>query len=189
MDNLTTGEKVAAVSGVLLFIFMFFFDWFGGAFGGDEVFEAVTGEDLDTGFNAWNGLEWIRFILLFAVIASVGLAVLKLTDLELDMGVPASAIVAGLGILSTLLVLYRVLDPPFSSDREIGLFLGLASCVGIAIGGWLAMQEEGASFGDIGSGGGGAAPPPAGGGGAAPPAPPPEQAPPPPPPAQQPPPQ
>ncbi len=60
-----------------------------------------------------------------------------------------------LGGLSTLLVLFRIIDPPsFGSfggvsvdgTLEIGIFLGLITAAGIAYGGYRAMQEEGSTF-------------------------------------------
>ena len=98
---------------------------------------------------------------------------------SVNLPVAGSALVAGLGILCVLLILYRIIDPPGEGDipdgfdisiaREIGVFLGLIAAVGIAYGGYLGMQEEGTSFGDqadrlqnrdAGTTTGGAPPPP-----------------------------
>ena len=55
----------------------------------------------------------------------------------------------GSGYLTTLLVLYRLIDPPVEGlDRAYGVFLGLIASAGIAYGGWRAMEEEGTTFGD-----------------------------------------
>ena len=140
--------------------------------------------------------------MLLTIIAAIALAAMTAMGSQVNMPVAMSAIVAGLGILTTLLVLYRLIDPPAEGlDRSYGVFLGLIASAGIAYGGWRAMEEEGTSFGDQadnlqapgGSGGGApppAEPPPA----APPPAEPPPAAPPaapppadPPPPSQQPP--
>ena len=52
-------------------------------------------------------------------------------------------------MLSTVLVLYRIIDPPADcAAREFGVFLGLIAAAAVAFGGWLAMQEEGDLFGD-----------------------------------------
>jgi multidrug transporter EmrE-like cation transporter len=118
---------------------------------------------------AWESFDFIDIVLLLAVIAGIGLAVLAAAQSSVQLPVAASAITAGLGILGTLLVLYRVIEPPSEASRKVGLFLGLIAVAGIALGGWLAMQEEGTTFGGEADrlGGGGAAP------GAGPPAPPP----------------
>jgi hypothetical protein len=198
-DRVPRGALIAGISGVLLFIFMFF-SWFGA--GTAEVVTPAGGIEIDFGevpgadttFNAWQSFDFIDLVLLAAVIVSVGLLVMSAMGTSINLPVAASAITAGIGALATLLVLYRIVDPPGDADREFGVFLGLLACAGITIGGWLSMQEEGTSFSDFGSGGGGytdpdyadrgaqpaapahqppPAPPPAGGGQAPPPPPPP----------------
>jgi hypothetical protein len=63
------------------------------------------------------------------------------------------------GAVAFLLVLFRVLVQPFDVPdqvditRKFGIWLGLLSTIAMAYGGWRAMQEAGASFGDLGSGG------------------------------------
>ena len=156
MDNLNTGEKIAGISGVALILIMFIFDWFGFSEG-----------PLDVGFNAWESFGVIDLILFLAAIAGIGLALLAASQSEVDMPVAASALAAGLGILATILVLYRIISPPdfgasdfgidIDADRSIGVFLGLIASAGIAYGGWRAMEDEGAT---LGSGRGAAAPPP-----------------------------
>lgn len=187
MEKLSTGEKVSAVAAVLLFVFMFF-DWFGvkiegvAGFGG-----AVPG-----GGSAWDALDVIPIFLMAAIVVAIGVAVIRLTDADLEPPVSLNAIVAVLGALAVLLILYRIVNPPggggfggvdVDTTLKIGIFLGLIAAAGIAYGGFSAMREEGTSFGDQAdrlSGGGGQ--PPAGG---PPPPPPPGDQPPPPPPSQQ----
>jgi uncharacterized membrane protein YfcA len=54
----------------------------------------------------------------------------------------ASMATALLGGVGTLLILYQVFDTPGDADRKIGLFLGLIACAGVAVGGYLSMQED-----------------------------------------------
>jgi hypothetical protein len=159
-DRVPRGALIAGISGVLLFIFMFF-SWFGA--GTAEVVTPAGGVEIDFGevpgadttFNAWQSFDFIDLVLLAAVIVSVGLLVMSAMGTSVNLPVAASAITAGIGALATLLVLYRIIDPPGDADREFGVFLGLLACAGITIGGWLSMQEEGTSFSDLGGGGGG----------------------------------
>jgi hypothetical protein len=81
---------------------------------------------------------------------------------------PLSTVVTVAGALSTLLVLYRILDPPADADRKFGVFLGLILAAVLTYGGWLAMQEEGTSFQDAADRFGGGDGPGAGGTGAGP---------------------
>ncbi len=167
LDRLSDGEKIAGISAILLFVFMFF-DWFGveisGA-GGSISFGSEASQ------SAWDALDFIPIILVIAVIAALGVVALRLTDSVYEPPVPANTVVAILGIVSALLILFRIVDPPtfgsyngVSADGtvEFGIFLGLIAAAGIAYGGYRAMQEEGASFSDFGDrlGGGGNPPPP-----------------------------
>jgi hypothetical protein len=69
-----------------------------------------------------------------------------LTGLSVSYPVAGSAISCGLGALAFLLVLYRLIDPPLDGEveREVGIWLGLLASAGIAVGGYLGMQEAGA---------------------------------------------
>jgi len=198
LDRLSTGEKIAGVSAIFLFIFIFFVDWFGVEVSGLGSFsESVPG----AGGSAWDALEVIRFVLLLTVLAAAGLVALRLTDSTYEPPIPASTVVTVLGAFSVLLVLFRIVDPPsfgsiggvsYDATLKVGIFLGLISAAGVAYGGYTTMREEGITFGDAadhlsGGGHGGNAPPPPPPA-QQPPPPPPSQQPPPPPPAQQPPP-
>jgi hypothetical protein len=160
VDRLSTGEKIAGVSAILLFVFMFF-DWF--TVSASNGFVSVS-----VGGSAWDALDWIPIFLMIAIIAAVGVAVVRLSDAVFEPSVSINAVVAVLGIVSVLLILYRIVSPPSSGvdginvDPAVGIFLGLIAAAGIAYGGYRAMQEEGTSFGDVGDrlGGGGQPPQP-----------------------------
>src|SRR3954469_20558633 len=147
-DRLSTGEKIAGVSAILLFIFMFF-DWFSVSASNGFVSVSVGG-------SAWDALDVIPIILLVAIVAALAVAVVRLTDADFEPELSMNAVVAILGIVSLLLILYRIVDPPNSGvtgidvSPAVGIFLGLIAAAGIAFGGYRAMQEEGSSFGDIG---------------------------------------
>jgi hypothetical protein len=191
LDKLNTGEKIAGVSAILLFVFMFF-DWFGvevsnsGGFGG-----TVPG----AGGSAWDALDFIPIVLLVTIVVALISAGLRFSDSEYEPPVSLNVAVAVLGGLSTLLVLFRIIDPPsfgsfggvsVDATLDFGIFLGLITAAGIAYGGYRGMQEEGSSFGgaaDRLSGGAQGAGPTPPGAGTPPPPPPPSAATPPPPPA------
>lgn len=196
LDKLSSGEKIAGVSSILLFIFMFF-DWF------SYEIQGLAGSG---SLNAWDALDWIPIVLVITIVAALGVVALRLMDSQYEPPVSGNSIVAILGGISFLLILFRIIDTPdlgggvladvVDSSPEFWIFLALVCAAGIAYGGYKAMQEEGATFGDLGdrfSGGG-----PSGGGGGGgtgrgpsapqePPAPPPSQTPPPPPPSSPPP--
>jgi hypothetical protein len=185
LDRLSLGEKIASVSAILLFVFTFF-DWFGVEVTGVNGF---SGTVPGSGGSAWDALDFIPIVLVLTIIAALGVAALRLADSPYEPPIAANTIVAVLGGLSVLLILFRIVVPPSFADfggvsvdatLKIGIFLGLIAAAGIAYGGYSAMREEGITFGDAADrlGGGGGGP-----GAGAPPPPPPYQ-----PPAQQPPP-
>jgi hypothetical protein len=160
--NVGRGTLIAGVSGALLFIFMFF-SWFGidvsdavpAGIPEDIANQAIEESGVDSTANAWQSFDVIDLVLLLAVIASVGFAVIDLSGASVSLPVAGSAVTAGIGAIAFLLVLYRLIDPPGGDGvgREIGVWLGLLATAGITYGGYEGMQEEGAAFGE-------AAPPP-----------------------------
>jgi hypothetical protein len=165
LDKLSNGEKIAGVSAILLFIFMFF-DWFTAEVSGGGSFSASEGG------SAWDALDNIPIFLVITIVAALGVVALRLSDSTFEPPVSANAIVAVLGAISALLILYRIIDTPGEGGSfagvtvdispAFGIFLGLIAAAGITFGAYRAMQEEGASFSDFGNLGGGdsSSPPP-----------------------------
>lgn len=162
VNRLRTGEKIAGASGIALLLIMFIFDWFSVDVGGGASF----------GGNAWDTMDLIRWLLLLTSLAAIALAATSASSTQVNLPVALSAIVAGLGALSVLFVLIRIISPPdgglgdlINVGRSIGVFLGFIAAAGVAYGGFVAMQEEGTSFSDQadrlqGGGGPGNDPPP-----------------------------
>ena len=163
VDRLGRGEQIAGICAVLLFLVMFF-NWFKLP-GADEA--NAVGINIDTGLNAWQSYDFTDLIMLVTIVVAAGGAVATLMARDVALPVAASAITAGLGILSFVFVAFSILNTPsfggfgldVDTDRSWGVFVGLLLTAGIAYGGWMSMQEEGTSFGDVAGGGG--APPPA----------------------------
>ena len=170
LDRLSTGEKIASVSAILLFVFMFF-NWFGVEVSGVGGFSGtISGE----GGNAWEALDFIPIVLVLTIAAALAVAALRLRDAAYEPPISANVVVTVLGVVSVLLVLFRIVDPPdfgsfggvsVEATRSIGIFLGLLAAAGIAYGGYSAMREEGVTFGDAadrlsGEPGAGSPPPP-----------------------------
>jgi hypothetical protein len=167
------GEAVAAGSALLLFIIMFL-PWYGYTVKGT----ASLGISASANRSAWQAYGFIDLILFITIIAAVGMAVLSMTQRSAALPISASVVVVILGGISVLLILFRIVSKPdyckggvCASDAldislKYGIFLGLITAGGIAAGAFLAMREEGTSFGDAAqrlqgaTGGGTAAPPP-----------------------------
>ncbi len=149
LTRLTQGEKIAGVSGIALILIMFIFKWFG-------LKAAVAGFSVEGSRNAWGSYGFTDIVLFITVVAAVGLALIKASETEVGLPVAASSVVAGLGILSVVLIIISIISPPdfgagdisgIDHTRKIGVWLGLIAAAGVAYGGWRAMQEEGTSFG------------------------------------------
>jgi hypothetical protein len=170
---LNRGEKIAGIAGVLLILIMFVFDWFGvEGSGAGRNFAFV----FEGGRNAWGSYGFTDVILFITGLAAIALALLAASDGDVGLPVAMSAIVTALGILSLILVIISIASPPSFLDvegpgldytRELGVWLGLIATAAVTVGGYLAMQEEGTSFGGEidrfssgGAGGPGASPPP-----------------------------
>ena len=108
LDKLSNGEKIAGVSAILLFVFMFF-DWFSvDVSGGGGAFSASISE----GGSAWDALDNIPIFLVITIIAALVVVALRLSDSTFEPPVSANAVVAVLGAISVLLILYRIIDTP-----------------------------------------------------------------------------
>jgi hypothetical protein len=160
LDKLSQGEKIAGVSSIVLFILMWF-DWFTAELSG------VAGS-LSEGVNAWDALDLIPVLFLVAaVVAALVVVSLRLIDTQVEPSFSPNAIVAVLGGIAFVLILIEIIDPPGASGSIQGvsfdvsptfwIFVSLVAAAGIAYGGYRAMQDEGASFGEFGDrfGGGG----------------------------------
>ena len=142
------GELVSAVSGLLLLVLMFAVKWYGVAGVPDPSYArpAVSGAE-----DAWNGLTVIRWIILATVIAAVGSVALHASQRTHGTRTDTSRVVAVLGTITSLLLIYRVLIAlPGSGtviDQKLGAVLGLACALGIAWGGYESIIEQRAQAG------------------------------------------
>ena len=91
----------------------------------------------------WQSLGALDVVL--AVVALAALAIPVVTALERVPAVPLAheSLTTLVGMLAVLLVLIRVLNmPDWATEREWGLWVGLAGTLGIVVGGLLAMRDE-----------------------------------------------
>ena len=144
-SRLGRGEMIAGVSGLALIIFMFFAWW-----GAPEItIQTALGNQTIGGVgsaNAWEAASFLDIVWFLTGLIAVAFAVSTAMSREVTLPVAASAITAGVGTLSTVLIIYRLIDTPYDATRKLGVFLGLIAAAGIAYGGWVSMQEEGTSF-------------------------------------------
>jgi hypothetical protein len=145
IERPTAGEQVAGIAGLALILTMFLFAWYGVDLPGVSGFDS---------FDVFS--DWFNIILVFAAFGGMALALVgsgsERSPIALSV---ATTVLAGLG---TIILLYYVISPPdvpgigeaaveIDLTREFGLFLGLIELVALTVGGYMTMQEEGASFG------------------------------------------
>ena len=161
--KLRLGEVIAGASAILLFLVMFL-HWYGG--------KSVTvfGRTVSAGgASAWQVYSYTDLLLFLLIIVTLAMVLLSATQRSVALPLSLNVFVTGFGGLMTLIVLYRVaINQPGPSDflsAKFWGYVGILLTAGIAAGAFLAMREEGTSFGDAaqrlkGATGGGAAPPP-----------------------------
>jgi hypothetical protein len=138
---LRTGEIVAGIGGIALFVFLFF-DWFGGA---AEVSGSVvngTATLSHPGISGWDALSDLPgFLIIMSGVAGIALACLAAAGQRVNIPVRRGATTALLGALAVLLILWRMFAG--SPTLKIGVFLGLAAAIAITAGALMALGEDG----------------------------------------------
>jgi len=136
---------VAGISGVVLFIVMFF-PWYKA-----EV-DSSFGASGSTSVNAWEAFGFIDVLLFLVVLVAVGMAVARAAGvMPAQLPAPPGMIVAAAGALALLLIIFRIISLPgpdididgVDFGRQFGIFLGLLAAAGITFGGYTAMNERG----------------------------------------------
>jgi hypothetical protein len=159
-SGLRRADRLAGGGAIALFIVMFFFKWYGGSASSSTV-GSVSGLSFSASFSGWHTFTDSRWIWLLTIIVALLAVAVAAGALRLESPIELGVLVAGLGALSTLLILYRIVHHPsggvsssvgaihysYSYGIKLGIWLGLIAAAIITYGGWLAMQDTGASPG------------------------------------------
>jgi hypothetical protein len=180
-NRLRFGDMIAGGSAVLLFFFMFL-NWY-------KATVKAFGRKESDGASAWDALGFGKVFLLILIIIVIGAVVVRLLGAEAQIPVPLGAVMLGAGVLATLYILFRIIDLPgefgdaadalnsipnaagVDADvgRAFGIFLSFLAAIGMAVGGFLSMNERGEAIpgvgGPLGAGAGAGGGPLGGGGG------------------------
>jgi hypothetical protein len=141
LRRLRPAEWFLAAAAIVLFVSLFL-PWYG-----------LTGSGFAHGWTGYAPREaltgWAAFTVVDVVLTACALVALVAVALQATQHSPALPIVSATaatwaGIATTVLVVVKLLDPPLegSVDLRAGAWIGLASAVGCAIGGWWAMRDE-----------------------------------------------
>lgn len=143
-------DLIAGVAGVLLLVAIFL-PWFGPSTELEQRFEEAEQitreaggeppERPDLTESAWEAFTFVKWVLLVTALVGIRAGVTAILTPRGRSAIGATAVTAGLGILSTLLVFYRVINPIGEASREYGLFIGFLAALGVAVGGWLALEK------------------------------------------------
>jgi hypothetical protein len=135
-SRLGVGELASAGCALALLILLLTTAWYGVAGVPDPTYARPAVSGTETG---WDGLTYVRWLIVLTAIVAVGAVILRLTQREHGRQTDASRLVTGLGLLCSGLLIYRVLivlpSPDKVLDQKLGALLGLACALGIALGG------------------------------------------------------
>jgi hypothetical protein len=130
--RLSQGAMIAAISGLVLFISLFF-DWVG-------IEVTGVGSASQTGWESQSSLD--IYLLIVSVIAVVP-GVLALTGGVGDLPIANATNALLLGAIAVILMFFTMfIGFPNGLDRQFGMWLALIASIGVAAGGYLAAQEE-----------------------------------------------
>jgi hypothetical protein len=136
-NRLSQGQLVAAIAAIALFIISFL-PWF--SIGGAAI--TVSGNTIGGSVNRsmWQFENPLDIYLLIVILIALAPAVMTLLGNGADAPLApfATTLLAGVG---ALLIFYQLFDHGDGVSIKIGLILGLIATVGIAVGGYLTMQE------------------------------------------------
>lgn len=151
LSKLTTSDKVILPSGILLFLFAFF-PWYGKTF-------QILGVSYSGSSKGWH---YFFTGVIPVILGLVMIAQVVISRFFADVKLPAIPLGWGqvhliLGVVAAVLVVLRLLVGDSVSgvdlDRRIGLVLAALAAIGLAVGGFLKMQEEKGAAPATGSGG------------------------------------
>jgi hypothetical protein len=151
VKRLRGSDQLIAGSAIALFVFVFFFDWYGARAG-----SSVGRINFNVGFTGWHTFTVSRWVWLVTIVVALGAVIVSAGALELSRPTRPAAAVTALGALSTLLILYRIFHHAsggtsgsvagahYSSSYgiRIGIWLGLLAAAILTCGGYLAMSRE-----------------------------------------------
>jgi hypothetical protein len=155
INRLRLGERIAGVCAVLLFIDEFL-NWYSVSASnvakqlGVQLPNGVSGSITAT---AWKAFDWVDLLMLLTVLVVLAWVALTAMQRTVAMPVTASTIATALCAITTVVVLYRIINQPGPNDLvdvEYGAYLGLVLLLAMTYGGYAAMREEGATFGQAG---------------------------------------
>ncbi len=139
--RLRFGELIAGVSGFVLFVSLFL-SWYG-------ISIKFLGAGVSANFSAWDAFSLIAIVLFLVSVVAMGLAMMKALGQKVALPIAPSVVTAALGALAVILILFRLLVHPADHlSLQYGIFIGLLAAIGVLVGGYQLMREEGTTLED-----------------------------------------
>ena len=135
LSRLRPGELIAAAGGVALLAAMFL-KWY--ELSGGGVVRSI-------GLTAWEAFSVTDLVLALAALAAIALAAVTAARRSPALPVAASVVTSTLGIVATVLLLYRILDQPGPNafvEVKLGAFAGFLCTLALAAGAWRSIRDE-----------------------------------------------
>ena len=149
-DRARLPERLEAGGAIALFVFLFFLHWYGGSITGLFPGSHISGGTVEaTGWEAFTSSRWIW---LATIVFALGGALAGAVAYRLEGRVQIGAVVLGLGALSCVLIIYRIVYHPGASASghgihiaygiKSGIWLGLLAALAITLGGYMQLRAE-----------------------------------------------
>jgi len=149
-NRLRIARWVIALGALALFVFVFFFNWYGGSVEGLLPGTHISGAAAST--TGWQTFTISRWVWVLTIVVALGSTLAATTGYEHDGPVPLSALTAGLGALASALIVYRIAHHPgpsasagsirISFGIKPGIWFGLVAALAITIAGYAQAQAE-----------------------------------------------
>jgi hypothetical protein len=112
------------------------------------VAEGAVGVGLGRSFDAWVSFAWLDLILLAVIVVSLVFVGMAFAGSRLNFR--PGPILVGLGLVSFLLIAYRLIFPPWAeAQREAAPFLAMLCCLAISGGGHLSYLISSGRIGGV----------------------------------------
>jgi hypothetical protein len=148
LDKVSKGERIVLFCSAALVVLSFIPLW-----ASIKVEGGVGFQDISENGNAWDAYGFLVKLGIILAIVALGLVVARMAGTSLSL---PSLTYVGLGAVATLLLLLGVVTGPedgglgafgdlagIEINRGLLLYVGVVLAAGIAVGGYLHMQEEG----------------------------------------------